>query len=178
MISEKFPFKNFGHKLKTIREQKHETVAEVSGAVEIDENELIKIERGELLPSEDILMLLISHFGITESDGRKLFELATNFRQQVESSFDEQLIKQMLMVIPVDNRILYSDSTNINVNGSGVVINFQQANGKTPMQIARIGMSKDHAKKFINVLHEAIEKSETAKKPKLLGEPKNNEQQR
>jgi hypothetical protein len=56
------PYKVLGEKLKSLRQKMHESVAEVSGAVEIDEQALLKIEQGQERPSEDILMLLINHF--------------------------------------------------------------------------------------------------------------------
>lgn len=174
MRGNKFPYKNFGQQLRQFRERKHESVAEVSGAVEIDEKTLLSIERGEKLPSEDILMLLVSHLAVKDKEAKKLFELADLGRQSTESfNFDEQFIKQMLMIIPVDNRILYSDGTKINVNKNGVVINFQQSGDKQAFPIARIGMSKEHARKFAKVLTETIDKSEMPPKPKLLSAPKN-----
>jgi transcriptional regulator with XRE-family HTH domain len=174
MRGNKFPYKNFGQQLRQLRERQHESVAEVSGAVEIDENTLLSIERGEKLPSEDILMLLVSHLGVEDKEAKKLFELADVGRQSSESiTFDEQFIKQMLMIIPVDNRILYSDGTKINVNKNGVVINFQQSGDKQTFPIARIGMSKEHARKFAKVLTETIDKSEMPPKQKLLSAPKN-----
>ena len=45
------PFKVLGEKLKTIRQKMHESVAEVSGAVEIDEQSLQRIEQGKERPT-------------------------------------------------------------------------------------------------------------------------------
>jgi len=47
-----------------LRENHRESAAEVSGAVEIDEKSLRRIEAGTERPSEDILLLLISHFAL------------------------------------------------------------------------------------------------------------------
>ena len=60
------PFKQLGNTLKDIRQKMHETVSDVSGAVEIDESALARIEQGKERPSEDILHLLISHFGMQD----------------------------------------------------------------------------------------------------------------
>jgi transcriptional regulator with XRE-family HTH domain len=58
------PFKTLGTHLKYLRERGAETLAEVSGAVEINEDILERIEQGSERPSEEILMLLISHFNM------------------------------------------------------------------------------------------------------------------
>src|SRR5256885_9173824 len=70
------PFKTLGEKLKAIRQKLHESVAEVSGAVEIDEQQLARIEQGQERPSEDVLLLLINHFGMQEDDAANLWQLA------------------------------------------------------------------------------------------------------
>src|SRR6185369_17990187 len=70
------PFNTLGDKLKTIRQKLHESVAEVSGAVEIDEQSLQRIEQGTERPTEDILMLLINHFGMQDDDAASLWQLA------------------------------------------------------------------------------------------------------
>ena len=51
-------------------------MAEVSGAVEIDEQSLQRIEQGKERPTEDILMLLINHFGMQDDDAANLWQLA------------------------------------------------------------------------------------------------------
>jgi transcriptional regulator with XRE-family HTH domain len=65
---QELPFKNLGQRLKVIRQKLHESVAEVSGAVEIEEQHLQRIEQGEERPTEDILLLLINHFGMQDDD--------------------------------------------------------------------------------------------------------------
>src|SRR3954469_20349750 len=74
--AQKIPFKTLGEKLKIIRQKLHESVAEVSGAVEIEEQVLSRIEQGHERPSEDILLLLINHFGMQDDDAAKLWQLA------------------------------------------------------------------------------------------------------
>jgi transcriptional regulator with XRE-family HTH domain len=49
------PYGLLGKKLRQLRESHRESVAEVSGAVEIEENFLTNIEAGKDRPSEDIL---------------------------------------------------------------------------------------------------------------------------
>src|SRR5205807_9580549 len=70
------PFTMLGKQLKLLRENRQESVAEVSGAVEIDIDILERIERGEERPSEDILMLLIDHFGMQDHEAAELWESA------------------------------------------------------------------------------------------------------
>jgi len=70
------PFKTLGTHLKYLREQVRESLAEVSGAVEIDVNVLERIEQGFERPSEDILLLLISHFAMPDQEAVQLWELA------------------------------------------------------------------------------------------------------
>ena len=71
-----FPYKSFGRELKKIRIGMQESTAEVSGAVEIDVERLDSYEEGLVRPSEDILMLLINHFGVKDEVADRLWDLA------------------------------------------------------------------------------------------------------
>lgn len=176
MQKSEFPYKNIGQRIKQWREGQHESVDEVSGAVEIDTEELMKIEQGKILPSEDILLLLVSHLGVHETEAKRIFEQAGYARTSTDqnSAIDEQMVRQMLMVIPVDNRILYSDSINLSVNKRGMVFDFLQTVGNAqPNTVARIGMSIEHAKSVHKLLSRMIKESESPKKPRLLEAPKN-----
>jgi len=173
-----FPFKNIGERLKQWRQRVHESIDEVSGAVEIDKDQLLKIEKGLELPSEDILLLLISHLDVEEKDAQTLLEQAGYARAQLDgsglSSMDEQIIKQTLMIIPVDNRILYSDSVNVSATPNGLVMDFLQTTNNTqPATIGRIGVSLEHAERLQKLLAEMLEK--TGKPPRLLEEPKDDQ---
>ncbi|MCL4357524.1 helix-turn-helix domain-containing protein, partial [Patescibacteria group bacterium] len=53
------PYIKLGQQLKNYRKAKHESLAEVSGAVEIDEHVLERYEAGLDRPDEEILNLLI-----------------------------------------------------------------------------------------------------------------------
>ena len=74
-FSKKLPLKSLGIRLKVLRKQQ-ESIAEVADAVEIDEAMMKQIEQGFNDPSEDILMLLISHFDIREDAASDLWVLA------------------------------------------------------------------------------------------------------
>ncbi len=169
-----FPFKTLGIRLRQRREMMHESLAEVSGAVEIDMEMLSKIEQGILQPSEDILLLLVSHLGISENEAEKLWDIAgydADKPKQSERSIDDQLTKQMFMVIPVDNRALYADGIQVTTTEHGVTFNFMQTGADIEQTVvSRIGMSREHAQQMI----EALQQSLTPKVhiPKLLPQPK------
>lgn len=175
-MSGEFPYKNIGERLRRWRQRVHESVAEVSGAVEIDSEYLQKIEKGIELPSEDILLLLISHLDVQEKDARTILEQAGYARPAQDvpgmSHMDEQIIKQLLMIIPFDNRILYSDAVNISATPQGVVMDFMQ-NGSNPQPatVSRIGMSLEHATRMQKLLTEILAK--TGRPQRLLEQPKN-----
>lgn len=163
------PFRTLGEKLKIIRQKLHESVAEVSGAVEIDEQQLVKIEQGKERPSEDILLLLINHFGMQDDDAANLWQLAGYDQPQDvdQSGHGDAQSRTMLMIMAVDPRIIYSDGTQVTANNAGVVLNFMQSAG-TPQSLttARIGMSREQAYALLRILNQTLE----ASKPKQLPE--------
>jgi transcriptional regulator with XRE-family HTH domain len=167
----KIPYKHLGDQLKRLRQKSQESMAEVSGAVEIDIDTLSSIERGLERPSEEILLLLISHFSIKESDADKLWELAGYDRLgHVNTHTDPaSSLKQNVIVLPTETRIIYSDMVHVGANNFGVVINFLQSSGlnNQPLAIARIGMSKEHARSVIEILQKTLDASE----PKALPSP-------
>lgn len=171
------PFKNLGSELAKLRNDLHESLAEVSGAVEIDGELLGRYEAGEIRPSEEILQLLISHFEVRDEQADRLWELA-GFNQTKSSSIDgnnDHLVQQpAIMLLPVDARIVYTDVVHVTVNGYGVVMNFLQNNGpnNSPLPVSRVGMSMEHAKSVIEVLQKTIEQANYPKTPKLLVDPK------
>ncbi|HSW66280.1 MAG TPA: helix-turn-helix transcriptional regulator [Bacillota bacterium] len=171
------PFKTLGQKLKVIREKLHESVAEVSGAVEIDEQHLKRIEQGQERPSQDVLMLLISHFGMQDDDAANLWQLAGYDRpeddDQDSNNNDSSQSRTMVMIMAVDPRIIYSDGVQVTANSAGVVLNFSQGVG-TPhaLTTARIGMSRDQAYGLLHTLQQTLERS----KPKQLPNPSDKKQ--
>lgn len=157
------PYKHLGSRLKSMRVRLHESLAEVSGAVEIDPEVLSQIEQGQDRPSEDVLLLLFSYFDTKEEEALKLWELAGYDQQKMpnnanQPSDDSNAIKPIVMVVQQDNRILYSDSVNVNINQQGVVLNFLQnptSDGQnTP--IARIGMSRTQAERVLAILQQTL----------------------
>ena len=70
------PYHPLGQRLKALREQASESLAEASGAVEIDVRQLAGFELGQSRPSEEVLLLLVSHFGAKDDEAIHLWELA------------------------------------------------------------------------------------------------------
>ncbi len=58
--------------------------------------------------------------------------------------------------------VLYTDNINMTINPDGVVLDIMQRLGPTNQNriVARIGMSREHAKKFLKKLGEMLLKSE------------------
>lgn len=166
------PFKPLGLQLKKLRERRQQSLAEVSGAVEIDPETLSAIEEGVERPGEDILLLLISHFATKEDVATKLWELAGYNHDElpvknVVNDFQGQA-QNGVMVLPVDTKIVYTDMVHVMVNNYGVVMNFMQTGGPTnqPLAVARVGMSKEHAQSILEVLQKTLFLHEPKSLPK------------
>ncbi|MBI1857363.1 helix-turn-helix transcriptional regulator [Candidatus Saccharibacteria bacterium] len=168
------PFKPLGIRLKRLREKLQESLAEVSGAVEIDSDALLAFEQGKNRPSKDILLLLISYFDVNEDDAIKLWKTAGYSHDELPlfntRSNEPGNIIQTILVMPVDTRVIYTDQVNVMVNNHGVIMNFMQSitsNGQ-PVPVARLGMSKEHAKSVLEVLQKTLEQSEPKALPESL----------
>lgn len=159
--NQEYPFKTLGARLRGMRERLRESLAEVSGAVEIELDALTAIEQGKHRPSEDILLLLISHFGVKEDEATSLWNLAgyeKDGTMQSMSADEFGAIKNGVMVLPLDLRIAYTDMAHVVVNDHGVVLNFMQSNGPNnqPLVVSRLGMSRDHAESVVELLQKAL----------------------
>jgi hypothetical protein len=160
------PFSDFGKQLREMRQKAKESIADVSGAVEVDTKVIAEIEAGKNQPSEDIVLLLISHFALKEDEALKMWELAGFEQERTGLSSmvsDESGVQQTAYISQNDARILYSDMIHVNANQFGVVINFLQGLGANnqPMAVSRIGMSREHAQSLLDVLSKTLEKSKT-----------------
>jgi transcriptional regulator with XRE-family HTH domain len=167
------PFKQLGDRLKTLRQKLHESVAEVSGAVEIDEPTLHRIEQGHERPAEDILMLLISHFGMQDDEAAGLWRLAGYDQEKFDrnnrsdsGNEDGSGSRSAVLVMAVDPRIIYSDGVQVTASNNGVIVSFSQGNG-TPgvLTTAKIGMSREQAYAVIRTLQDALTRSEPRQLP-------------
>jgi predicted transcriptional regulator len=160
--SQKSPYRPLGRRLKALREKANESLAEVSGAVEIDVRELASYELGQARPNEEVLLMLISHFSAQDEEAVQLWELAGYGVTKVSSA-------QMISDISVSgqssapaNPILFTDVVDIMVNNYGVVMNFMQSSGPNakPSTVAKIGMSREHAKSVLQILQVTLSQTE------------------
>lgn len=174
-MSSNQPYKALGDRLKFLREQWQQSVRDVSGTLEIDEKLLKAIESGKTLPEIELLDMLISHFLLTEDQADDLRDLAElSQKDSNDTTFptglEDLLTKQIVMYVPLDNRVVYTDGMHANVNDHGVILQFMQQapNGQQPNVVSRVGMSREHAERIIQVLQQTLSQYEANKKQKLL----------
>jgi transcriptional regulator with XRE-family HTH domain len=155
-------YKGLGKQLKVLRTRAKESLAEASGAVEIDVKQLASFELGQARPTEDVLMLLISHFGARDDEAIRLWELAG----YGNSSTNPSQSLEINLTNTDDNKILFTDVVDVTVNNYGVVMNFMQGAGpnKEPSSIARVGMSREHAKSVLQILQLTLSQTEVSTK--------------
>ncbi len=169
--AQKTPYKKLGLQLRELREGRHESLAEVSGAVEIDETLMDQYEAGGTRPSEDILVLLINHFDLSEREADRLMRLA-GYEEQFDDGQADQPSDQraQAMMVMLDPRILYTDSVEVVANPQGIVLNFSQANGPggQPLAVSRIGMSREEAKVVMGLLHQVLYNLDNPTNPNRL----------
>lgn len=162
MSNEQAPYITLGQHLKYVREQSNESLIEVSGAVEIETEVLERIEAGIERPAEDILLLLISHFNVADREALQLWELAaydTETPEQLRPDNIEQQLqgKQIVMLVGMDNRSIYSDGLDVIWNRAGVTLNFTQAAGQSQVvPVAKVGMSYEQAHNVMRTLEQAL----------------------
>jgi transcriptional regulator with XRE-family HTH domain len=168
------PYITLGSHLKYVREQSRQSLSEVSGAVEIEERHLARIEAGLERPAEDILLLLISHFGVQDREAVQLWELA-----EYESDMPEEIKldnqagqlggKPMVMLLAIDVRTMYSDALEVTTNPAGVTLSFSQTVGQSQQApVARVGMSHQQAEQVIRTMQQALLRAKYLGSNKLL----------
>ena len=166
-----------------MRQRLQESLGETSGAVEIAVEQLDRFERGAELPSEDILMLLISHFNLQDDDAFKLWELAGYDGHLLSLAGDDDTVEEpaspsnftanhpiQVMLLALDSRILYTNGVEIITDDNGVVINFTQgeSNNQPPVAISKVGMSYAQAEQFLQTLQRALLHKKYLSGPKQL----------
>ncbi len=156
--NQRSPYEYLGLQLRSLRERNRESLAEVSGAVEIEENDLGRIESGSERPSEDILLLLISHFAVEDDKAAELWQLAGYDKQEEEERETTQHSRPQTLMVMIDPRVMYSDSVEVSANKNGIVMNFSQVTGQhgQPLTVSRIGMSREQAKVVMGILHQVL----------------------
>ncbi|MGH7195760.1 MAG: helix-turn-helix domain-containing protein [Candidatus Saccharimonadales bacterium] len=166
------PFTLLGSQLKSLREAKSESLDEVSGAIEIDNQTLEKFETGAECPSQDILILMINHFAVHDDKAVKLWRLAGYDPQpRAASDHPENHLQQTMITVmmALDPRIIYSDSARIAADKNGIVFDFMQTSAKGQIvPISRVGMSYAQAKDFLEVLNNTLNQATNIGQPKKL----------
>ena len=156
------PYKSLGLHLKRIRHNYNRTAAEVCGAVEIDEELLNKIEAGEEKPGEELLEQLINHYHMEDHDALQLWSMAGyNIEDLMVEDTDPLMAggptKNIIMLLALEQRTLYSDSLDIHYDSSGLVLNFKQVAGqKQPTSVAKLGMSYEQAELASQTLQKVL----------------------
>ena len=175
------PFQPLGGHLKYLREQSHQSLAEVSGAVEIDERSLERFESGLERPAEDILLLLISYFDMKDQEAVQLWEMAgynCDIPEQIRPA-DETVLnsKNVVMLLAMDMRTMYTDGVEVITNPAGITMNFVQTTGQNKAApVARLGMSFDQAREVMQTIEKALLKAKYQSGPRLLPPASSSEQ--
>jgi len=170
--------RTLGKKLKELRNRASETLAEASGAVEIDVRDLASFELGQTRPNEEVLLLLISHFGAKDDEALKMWEWAGYSTDKIPvAHLGNNYQSSSDTTVKAEKHILFTDIVDVVVNNYGVVMNFMQNNGPNtqPAHVARVGMSRDHAKSVLQILQITLAQTEqkAPKLPKRLITPEN-----
>lgn len=165
-------YKAFGDRIRFLREQWQQSLRDVCHTLEIDEKTLRALEAGKMVPSVDILDMLISHFLLTEDqaqDLRDLIEDGKDLGTGMPGSVEDMLAKQLVMYLPLDNKVIYTDSMQATVNDNGVVLQFMQQTGSSnqPVAVSRVGMSRAHAERVIKVLQDTLKQHDQHNQKKL-----------
>ena len=164
------PFKPLGKQLKELRTQANESLAEASGAVEIDVRVLASYELGQSRPSEDVLLLLLSHFGVKDNEAVRLWEIADYAMAKVPAVHIMSDTANQAAV----TQALFTDIVDVMVNNYGVVMNFMQNTGPTsqPETVAKVGMSREHARSVLQILQVTLFQTEhNQKRLNISGNP-------
>jgi predicted transcriptional regulator len=157
------PYEKLGQQLREFRQSNQESLAEVSGAVEVEEHILERFEAGVDCPDAEILNLLINHFQLKENIANHLWDLAgysSDHIPEEEAIMIEEAMeaaKQLIMVFASDNRTLYSDGVSIDCNKSGIQMTFTQSNSQhKAITLSRLGMSYEQAQEVMKALGTAL----------------------
>jgi transcriptional regulator with XRE-family HTH domain len=182
-MKENQPYSQFGERIKALRSQYMRTPAEVCSAIEIDEKRFSSFESGESRPSEDILVLIINHFGLEGDQADELWRLAGYRGKPSEDAYfgiDDEPMGQLpyehvaIGLTISDPRVIYTDMVQVLANDFGVIMNFLQGAGSSsqPLAVARVGMSKDHARSIIKLLQKTLDEADRPRTPRQLKAPK------
>jgi len=161
-----------------LRNKQKESITEASQKLGIDRSHLSKLENGHERPSIDLLNRIINYYSLNSLEAVELSNLAfhegkglvvTNNNAKEVIKMDENVNisqnTQPEVQVSLNNNIpiLYTDSVYATSNEFGLVLDFAQRMGPTNQQniVARIGMSKEHAKALLNMLIKQLDQTET-----------------
>ena len=155
------PYRLLGKRLKELRDRSQESLGEAAGAVEIDAKQLASFELGQAKPSQEILLLLISHFGAKDDEAVRLWNLAGYGIDKLPGDIQERTEPAVGISEPAE-RVLYTDTIEVVVNRYGVIMNFLQNIGtkNPPAVVTRVGMSREHAKSVLQILQMTLNQTE------------------
>jgi transcriptional regulator with XRE-family HTH domain len=166
------PYSQLGAKLRNLRKSSNESLSDVSGAVEIDEHILERYEAGMDRPDEEVLYLLINHYGLNDRLAAQLWDLAgygdvPNDGEDIQEAL--VAAKQLIMVLATDTRTMYTDGLHVEANKNGLQITFTQSlsNGKN-LPVSRVGMSYEQATDMIQAVGVALTYIRYGQKQQLL----------
>jgi transcriptional regulator with XRE-family HTH domain len=162
------PYQKFGKVLHSLRRKYHITSTELCGALEISEEYLASLERGNEHPSEDLIELMISHFSLDDQLADNLWLLAGYPLERLED------VTVQIAQLPMSElKISYTDMVHISVNNFGVVLNFMQnvSPNNQPLVVSRLGMSKEHAKSVADLIYRTLDASKNPKSKNVLELP-------
>jgi transcriptional regulator with XRE-family HTH domain len=165
------PLKTLGKQLQILRESQQKSLAEVSGAVEIDVDTLERIEKGIERPSEDLLMLLVTYFDIQDDEAVQLWDCAGYTKNDRENfhGFEDVQSKVATILLALDVRVLYSDGIVVTGNENGLVMSFlQRSEQDQPLPVARVGMSYAEAEEVVRSLERVLLRNKYLPKSPLL----------
>lgn len=181
MLDKQFPYESFGKKIKKIRTESNKSLRDVSGAVELAPDQLSKIESGILRPSEELIAMLVNHFGLSQDQTEELLKLAgynheikevlvlkNKLRKKYDDhdhpKFEQDTIKHLLFYLN-NSHIYYTDEVKVSTNKHGITIQFMQSlpvskdkEHNRSIIVSRLGMSAEHANVLAQVLGEAVQK--------------------
>jgi hypothetical protein len=117
--------------------------------------------------------LLISHFGAKDDEAVRLWETAGYGMDKIPASQMNNSDQVVPLISAAENKVLFTDIVDIMVNNYGVVMNFMQAGpGNSTHSVARLGMSREHAKSILKILQHTLSQTE---QPGKIVSPENNQ---
>lgn len=168
-------FIEFGQRIRIYRVRKDENITQAAKNLDVDRTYLSRLENGHLQPTRKVLEKICKYYSISQNDASEIYTLAgyagkdivmqNKEREGVEKIMEENQIskskdvKGVELNVPNNAVVIYTDSAFVTTNEFGCVIDFAQRLGSTNKQnvVARVGMSKDHAKALIKVLQERLD---------------------